>query len=87
MFDNIIGCLAAHFGLGDVGRYAITITEGTTYKFEEWPTVLSLFNVVISEGESGHIGGVCKKAFKKIFFVPEAGKRYDITVEKLRKKK
>jgi len=90
IFNGIIYCLKDHFKIKTSGKYVITITEGTRYRFEKFTTdIFHLYDTtVIPEGViDGDIGGVCGRAFEKIFFVPEAGKRYDITVKKLKKKK
>lgn len=88
IFDNIIYCLKDHFKMNTPGKYVITIIEGTRYRFEKWTTVWHLYDTtMLDTPEQGAIGGVCPEAFEKIFFVPEEGKRYDITVKKVRKKK
>lgn len=86
-FSDILKEVQKYFKLGSsrIFEYVITIEEGTQFRivprFEG-----SVFYEL--EGERGlpelHI---CKNKFHELFFVPEAGKRYDITVKKVRKKK
>ena len=89
-FNGIIFSILEHFGMNQYGKYTITITEGTKYRF--FGNSNGIWHIIelarVEEEKSyglmaGSIGGVCLDAFTKIFFRPDTEKTYNITVKKV----
>lgn len=91
MFSSLLSDVKKFFKLKDsyLFKYVITIVEGTQCHIElRFPN--SFFYTIRGKGYPTGLMyelNLCKYRFDELFFVPEAGKRYDITVEKVRKKK
>ena len=62
-------------------KYVITITEDGVFGFS--PD--AIYYVVRQYGQ--HVGIICRDSFDKLFFKPEVGMKYNITVKKVRKAK
>lgn len=93
-YRPIISSLREYFGMTEVARYAVTITEGSKYRFiplrcspDVWHIIdLSEVANEKEDGElAGSIGGVCIDVFSRIFFEPDKNKTYDITVKKVKR--
>ena len=69
--------IRSYFHLRD-GRYVITITEGTQFRFVKRNCFFYLFY-----DKNKPAGCFCSRLFSKLFFEPDGRKRYDIDVRKI----
>lgn len=71
------------FGFANGNRYAVTIKEGSRYRFEYSATGYNWLIERVSDGL--YMGLVCVDTFSELFFKPDGRKRYDIIVRKVKK--
>lgn len=74
--------IAERFGL-KCGKYRITINKGTQFVFMPGGEKSELYELP----ENHYRGCICTNKFSKLFFKPNSRKRYDITVNRIPRKK
>ena len=90
-FGSLTWTIMSVFDMREAGEYEITIEEGSKYTFYMLDYYMKFGNkkryYYIGEREQEYdkfVSIVCRKAFDKIFFIPEKDKRYDITIKKVK---
>ena len=83
----IVRAISNHFTLRAGYDYEVTIVEGKKYIFKIHEGSMSMYYDVYRKCFlfNDYVGLVCKEEFDNLFFVPDLKKRYDITVEKVKK--
>lgn len=77
----LMSYLANHFKMEYGCRYAITIVEGTKYRFIDDGEG---YNIQLIDDTKLYLSFVCSRGFNKLFFTPDYNKTYDITVKKVK---